>query len=117
MVPVATARMYYLFIFPPCFTTADRSAVLESRSPAAVWFFSASNCPQCEEISEIFESSAKKLTAWGITVGAVNMDEERKLAKDLRLPKKFPPMLNVSVGSDGNGFCTPVSRVILVRLY
>lgn len=74
------------------------SAVLESRSPAAVWFFSASNCPQCEEISEIFESSAKKLTAWGITVGAVNMDEERKLAKDLRLPKKFPPMLNVYHG-------------------
>lgn len=71
------------------------SSILESRSPGVVWFYSEKECPQCGEIAEMYEAAAKKMTAWGLTMGAVNVDNEPKLAKEVGAPK-FPPMMNVS---------------------
>lgn len=75
--------------------------MLESRTPATVWFFSPTECSQCGEIAKIYETAAKKLTAWGMTVGVVNVDEETKLAKELGVPK-FPPYMNVSYSYHGD---------------
>lgn len=79
--------------------SGTRSSVLESRTPALVWFYSGSDCPSCESLASVLETAAEKLTAWGMHVGAVDVDGQGKLAKEIGLAKS---MFAINVSETGS---------------
>ncbi|CAM9587116.1 unnamed protein product [Pylaiella littoralis] len=71
------------------------SSVLESSRPALVWLYAGADCPQCENLLPVVEEAAGKLSAWGVSVAAVDVSEETKLRRDLSIPRGLPMMFKV----------------------
>ncbi|CAN0082881.1 unnamed protein product, partial [Hapterophycus canaliculatus] len=71
------------------------SSVLESSVPALVWFYDGSDCPQCDDLSSIVDTAARKLASWGVYVASVDVSKENKLRRDLSIPKGLPTMFKV----------------------
>ena len=56
-----------------------------------VMLYHGSDCrPQCEELSGMIETASEKLTSWGVSVGAVDLSTEPKLAKELGMRNSSP---------------------------
>lgn len=72
-----------------------RSSVLESQKPALVWLYAGKDCEQCEQVSAMIEGAAPKLTSWGLSVVAVDISTETKLAKEMGVPKSVAMMFKV----------------------
>lgn len=72
-----------------------RSSVLESQRPAVVWLYAGEYCDQCEEVAAMIEGAAPKLASWGLSVVAVDLSTETKLAKELGAPRSAAMMFKV----------------------
>lgn len=62
-----------------------------------MWLYAGADCPQCENLLPVVEEAAGKLSAWGVSVAAVDVSEETKLRRDLSIPRGLPMMFKVNI--------------------